>query len=75
MKQPKGLVYKAEYEPDMARMVQALRVLLDYNPQNPQGKEDGHGTGSQSRVRALHEVQSPIKQSAFDSPLSRAGVL
>lgn len=36
MKQPKGLVYKAEYEPDMARMVQALRVLLDYNPQNPQ---------------------------------------
>lgn len=35
-RQPKDFEYRAEYEPDMARMVQALRVLLDYNPQNPQ---------------------------------------
>lgn len=33
MRQPKGLVYRAEYEPDMSRMVQALRILLEYQPQ------------------------------------------
>ena len=26
------LIYRAEYEPDMAGMVRALRVLLDYDP-------------------------------------------
>lgn len=29
-RQPKGLKYTAEYEPDMSRMVSALRVLMDY---------------------------------------------
>jgi hypothetical protein len=30
-RQPKDLEYRAEYEPDMARMVKALRVLLEYD--------------------------------------------
>lgn len=40
MNQPKGLVYKEEYEPDMDRMVQALRVLLNY-----QGESFSEGRG------------------------------
>lgn len=32
LKQPKNIEYRAEYEPDMTRMVKALRVLLEYNP-------------------------------------------
>lgn len=40
MKQPKGLIYKAEYEPDMSRMVRALRVLLEY----PKGGESSERT-------------------------------
>lgn len=40
MKQPKGLVYRAEYEPDMTRMVRALRVLLEY----PKGGESSERT-------------------------------
>lgn len=33
IKQPKDIEYRAEYEPDMERMVKALRVLLDWNPE------------------------------------------
>jgi hypothetical protein len=35
-RQPKGIEYRAEYEPDMDRMVKALRVLLEWVPE----KED-----------------------------------
>jgi len=31
-RQQNDLIYRAEYEPDMARMVRALRVLLDFDP-------------------------------------------
>lgn len=41
-RQPKGIEYRAEYEPDMDRMVKALRVLLEYIPE----KEDGHEKNS-----------------------------
>jgi hypothetical protein len=69
-RQPKDFEYRAEYEPDMARMVKALRVLLDFNP----GKENDHGTGS-SNIRQVHEVQPDFKQSPLHSQVPRAGVL
>lgn len=31
-RQPKDLEYRAEFEPDTARMVKALRILLEYDP-------------------------------------------
>lgn len=40
IKQPKNLEYRTEYNPDMARMVKALRVLLDYECDS--GKENEH---------------------------------
>lgn len=30
LKQLKNIEYRAEYEPDMSRMVKALRALFDY---------------------------------------------
>ncbi len=42
-KQPKNLEYKAEYEPDMERMVQALWVLLDWKPGKEKGQENKAG--------------------------------
>jgi hypothetical protein len=39
-RQPKGIEYRAEYEPDMDRMVKALWVLLEYNP-HPKYEEGG----------------------------------
>jgi len=62
-RQPKDLEYRAEYEPDMARMVRALRVLLDYDP----GKENDHGTGS--KIRPVHEVQPGLEQSPLHCPV------
>lgn len=47
MKQPKNLVYQAEYEPDMARMVQALRVLLNYPGE---GFSEGRGGTGETPV-------------------------
>ena len=38
-RQPKDIEYRAEYEPDMQRMVKALRILLEYRPK----KENEHG--------------------------------
>lgn len=40
VKKPKDIEYRAVYEPDMARMVKALRVLLEYNPGNPRKEND-----------------------------------
>ncbi len=48
VRQPKNITYRAEYEPDMARMVRALRVLLEYNPQKPE-EENNHGKDMQGR--------------------------
>lgn len=31
-KAPKGLVYVPSYQPDMAKMVSALKVVLEYTP-------------------------------------------
>lgn len=39
-KHPRDVEYRAEYEPDMARMVKALRILLEYNPALKELKEE-----------------------------------
>lgn len=33
IKQPKDIEYRAIYEPDMDRMVRALRILLESSPE------------------------------------------
>lgn len=32
-RQPKGLIFRAEYQPDMNCMVRALRILMEYQPE------------------------------------------
>lgn len=34
IKQPKNIVVKIEYKPNMKRMVKALKTLLEYVPEN-----------------------------------------
>lgn len=40
MARQQKLIFKAEYEPDMERMVRALRLLLEYQPLNERGNSD-----------------------------------
>lgn len=35
IKPPKDIEYRAIYEPDMDRMVRALRILLESSPEKP----------------------------------------
>ena len=52
-RQPKNLEYRAVYDPDMDRMVRALRVLLEYHP----GRAD---EDAGSKVSQVPEVQPSV---------------
>lgn len=39
MKQNKDLIYVPQYEPNVKKMVTALRILLEYEPDNREKKE------------------------------------
>lgn len=40
MKTPPGITYKAEYEPDMEKMVKALKIVQEApNPEKVESKE------------------------------------
>ena len=39
MKQNKDLIYVPQYEPDAKKMVAALRILLEYEPNNREKEE------------------------------------
>lgn len=34
-------IYRPIYEPDMNKMVQALKILLEFNPKKEEGEKDG----------------------------------
>lgn len=52
-RQRSDLIYRAEYEPDMAKMVKALRVLLDFDPGDRDkrlSKQEATGTAEARRA-------------------------
>ena len=64
LKQPKNIVYRAEYEPDMTRMVKALRVLLEYNPPLKDDVLDSARNPVAESLRSLCDGGDPIEQMA-----------
>lgn len=37
---PRGITYKATYEPDMDQMVKALKILHEYQPEEKGDKQE-----------------------------------
>lgn len=54
-RQPKDLKYIAEYEPDMSRMVSALRVLMDYKNKKIDGDKKAIKEPPELKVSVVQE--------------------